>query len=53
MIEAERIERDFSGWSWWSVVLVINDPRWCCVRRVNSEDLAAEPGLANRVTQSR
>ncbi|MDQ3717185.1 MAG: hypothetical protein M3381_14425 [Actinomycetota bacterium] len=42
-VEAERIEDDGHGWSFWSVVLVVNDPRWSCVRRVSAADVIGEP----------
>jgi len=42
-VEAERIEEDTTGWSWWLVVLIINDPRWSCVRRVAAADVIGEP----------
>lgn len=35
-VEAERIEDDGTGWSFWSVVLIINTPPWACVRRVSA-----------------
>ncbi len=42
-IEADRIEDDGTGWSWWSVVLVVDDPRWACVRRVSATDVIGWP----------
>lgn len=42
-VEAERIEDDGPGWSWQSVGLVVNDPRWSCVRRVTATDVIGEP----------
>jgi len=43
LIEADRIEADGNGWSWWSVILVVNEPRWSCVRRVSARDAIGEP----------
>ncbi len=42
-IEADRIEADGTGWSWWTVVLVVNEPRWVCVRRVSAIEVIGEP----------
>lgn len=42
-IEADRIERGGSGWSWWTVVVVIHDPWWCCVRRVGADQIRGQP----------
>jgi len=42
-IEADRIEVDGNGWSWWTVVVVINEPRWACVRRVSAAEVVGEP----------
>jgi len=42
-IEADRIEDDGTGWSWWTVVVVVSEPRWVCVRRVSAADTIAEP----------
>lgn len=42
-VEADRIEDDGNGWAWWTVVLVVNDPRWACMRRVNAADMIGEP----------
>ncbi len=42
-IEADRIEDDGTGWSWWTVVVIINEPRWVCVRRVSAADTIGEP----------
>jgi hypothetical protein len=42
-VEAERIEDDSTGWSFWSVVLIINTPRWACVRRVIATDVLCAP----------
>ncbi len=42
-VDADRIERDGPGWAWWTVVLVVNDPRWACMRRVNATDVIGEP----------
>ncbi len=41
-IEADRIEDDGTGWSWWTVVVVVNEPRWVCVRRVSATELIGE-----------
>lgn len=30
-------------WSWWTVVLVVNDPRWACMRRVSASDVIGSP----------
>ena len=35
VIEADRIEVDDNGWSWWTVVVVIHEPWWACVRRAS------------------
>ncbi len=43
LIESDRIEADGTGWSWWTVVVIINKPRWVCVRRVSAADTIAEP----------
>lgn len=43
VIEADRIENDGTGWSWWTVVVVINEPRWACVRRVSAAEVVGEP----------
>lgn len=43
VIAADRIEDDGNGWSWWSVVVIVNAPRWACVRRVAASDLAEQP----------
>lgn len=42
-VDADRIEDDGAGWSWWSVVLIINELRWSCVRRVSATDVIGEP----------
>ena len=42
-IEADRLEDDGTGWSWWTVVVVVSEPRWVCVRRVSAADTIAEP----------
>lgn len=36
LIEADPIEDDGSGWSWWTVVVVMNEPRWVCLQRVRA-----------------
>lgn len=43
VIEADRIEADGTGWSWWTVVVIINEPRWSCVRRVKAADVVGQP----------
>ncbi len=43
VIEADRIADDGTGWSWWTVVVVINDARWACVRRVTASHVIGEP----------
>jgi len=43
VIEADRIEDDGNGWSWWLVVVIVNRPRWACIRRVAASDVAGEP----------
>lgn len=40
-IEADYCQRSRTGWEWWTVVVVIDDPRWCCIRRVGSGDVAS------------
>ncbi len=42
-ITADQIEDDGNGWSWWSVVVIVNSPRWSCVRRVPASELAGAP----------
>jgi len=42
-VDADRVEDDGTGWSWWSVVLIVNDPRWSCVHRVSAADVIGEP----------
>ena len=42
VIEADRIEDDGAGWSWWTVVVIIDEPRWVCVRRVRATELIGE-----------
>ncbi len=42
-VEAERIEDDGNGWSWRTVVVVIDAPRWACVRRVSAVDVIGKP----------
>ena len=42
-VEADRIEDDGAGWSWWTVVVVIREPRWACLHRVTATDLLEEP----------
>ncbi|MDQ3733780.1 MAG: hypothetical protein M3400_07250 [Actinomycetota bacterium] len=40
---ADRIEDDGNGWSWWLVVVIVNTPRWSCVRRLATADLLGMP----------
>lgn len=42
-VEADRIKDDGTGWSWWTVVVVIHEPWWACVCRVGAADLAGQP----------
>ncbi len=42
-VVTDRIKADGNGWSWWTVVLVVNDPRWSCVRRVKAADVVGQP----------
>lgn len=42
-VEADSCERTRSGWDFWQVILIINRPRWSCVRRVSVADVIAEP----------
>lgn len=38
LVEADRIEETASGWQWWTVVVIINEPRWACVRRLGRDE---------------
>lgn len=42
-VEADYCERTRTGWDWWQVILIINTPRWSCVRRVSADDVIGEP----------
>ncbi len=55
VIEADRIEVDDNGWSWWTVVVVIHEPWWACVRRAQclghvgrTQQARLEPGSTPR-----
>ncbi len=43
LVEADYCERTRTGWDLWAVVLIINTPRWACVRRVSAADVIGEP----------
>lgn len=38
-IEADHCEHTDTEWAWWTVVLIVNDPRWACVRRIRAGDV--------------
>ena len=41
LVTAERLEKTVGTYTWWSVTLVINDPRWCCVRRIPTREVTS------------
>jgi len=45
VIEADRIEDDGTFWSWWTVVVIIDEPRWACLRRVRACEVVGQPRL--------
>lgn len=40
-IEADRVQQTASNWEWWTVVIVINEPRWACIRRIQTAEIRA------------
>lgn len=42
-VGADHCERTRTGWDLWAVVLIINTPRWSCVRRVIATDVIGVP----------
>lgn len=46
MITADRLEQAPATYSWWSVVLIIHEARWACVRRISSAEVIAVEQLS-------
>lgn len=42
-VEADSCERTRTGWDWSKVVVIIDSPRWACIRRVSRTDVIGEP----------
>jgi len=43
VVEADYCERTRNGWDFWTVIVVVNTPRWACMRRIKADDVIGEP----------
>lgn len=39
LVTAARLEVTAGTYTWWSVVMVLHDARWACVRRISTGEL--------------
>jgi len=39
LVTADRLEVTPGTYTWWSVVMVIHDARWACVRRISTGEV--------------
>lgn len=39
LVTADRLEVTPGTYTWWSVVLIIHEARWCCIRRVSTGEV--------------
>ncbi len=39
LVTADRLEATPGTYTWWSVVVIIHDARWSCVRRISTAEV--------------
>lgn len=39
LVTADRLEVTPGTYTWWSVVVIIHDARWACVRRISTAEV--------------
>lgn len=39
LVTADRLEVTPTTYTWWSVVLIIHEARWCCLRRISTGEV--------------
>jgi len=39
LVTADRLEVTPGTYTWWSVVMVIHEARWCCIRRISTGEV--------------
>ncbi len=44
-VTADRLEQTPVTYTWWSVVLIIHEARWACVRRISAADVISAEQL--------